>query len=131
MPPIITTLEAIPSPLSSAVILRGLHAAQIAAVLLRIKAGSIAPSGQSHVGSIIRYPGLDLTVFEGVALEDNDLILKPAARGDCDLDGAVTGDDQNLWLDGFNGTLPPCWLSGDFDYNGVVNNADRDCYAGA
>lgn len=131
MPPIITALAEIPSPLVSAIIVRGLNAAQISAAILRIRSGAIVPAVLSHVGSIIRYPGLDLATFEGVALEDNDLILKPATRGDCDLDGTVSGDDMNLWVDGFNGTFPPCWLSGDFDYNGTVNAADRDCYSGS
>jgi len=128
MLPIITIITAIPSPLLSAVILRGFTTAEINTVIQRITAGVIT-SNEEAIGDKPYTSGVDEDTFEGVALEAGDHLLKPTLKGDCDLNGVVDADDLSAFSDGFRGISLPCWSSGDFNRNGIVDANDRAAQA--
>ncbi len=63
------------------------------------------------------------TTFDGIAVSDNDLLVKYTFNGDMNLDGAVNLTDYrrftvNYLLDGTT------WTTGDFNYDGSTNLTD-------
>ena len=65
------------------------------------------------------------TEFNGVAVTENDILVKYTYFGDADLNGVVDGTDYFLIDNAFSaGTVDGGWLNGDFDYNGAVDGTD-------
>lgn len=126
---IVSNINQIPATIEYPLILRGANAQDIANVLARIRTGTIAPAAPHQaVGRIIVTPGFVenyFATYDGETLQLNDLILRGTKFGDGDLDGNVTPDDYNNFLDGYNGTLQPCWLTGDYNGDGDVDTADK------
>ena len=66
------------------------------------------------------------TTFGGVTgLTGNEVLVRVTRFGDSDLNGAVNGDDFDLFLIGFNGGAPSSWLYGDYNYDSAVNTQDQ------
>ncbi len=74
---------------------------------------------------------LGYSSFGGLAVDDNDVLIKYTYVGDSDLNGAVdTSTDFDLYITGLtSGGSLGGWLYGDFDYNGIVDSStDFDLY---
>jgi autotransporter-associated beta strand protein len=61
--------------------------------------------------------------FDGLGVNNSDVLVKYTWYGDTDFNGRVNFDDYVRTDNGFNNHLTG-WLNGDFDYNGVVNFDD-------
>src|SRR5205823_9378152 len=61
--------------------------------------------------------------FDGLPVNNSDVLVKYTYYGDTELNGRVNFDDYVRTDNGFNNHLTG-WLNGDFDYNGQVNFDD-------
>jgi hypothetical protein len=66
------------------------------------------------------------TTFDGIAVDANSVLVKYTFLGDTDLEGQVTGfDEQIVTNNNDNGVTGGGWISGDFGYQGAVNGFDQ------
>ena len=64
-------------------------------------------------------------LFNGLAVNTNDILLKYTYFGDADVSGVVDGTDYFLIDQAFNGAPNGGgWLNGDFDFSGALNGTD-------
>jgi len=87
----------------------------------------IAPSHNTTLGTLTgaefhSAQGPSAT-FDGLPVNNTDVLVKYTYYGDTDLNGRVNFDDYVRIDNGFNNHLTG-WLNGDFDYNGQVNFDD-------
>jgi len=66
---------------------------------------------------------LGTLLFDGVAVQPTDILVKYTTYGDADLNGVTNDDDYTLLQIGY-GNTGVGWELGDFDRNGVVNDDD-------
>ncbi|HZZ42829.1 MAG TPA: family 43 glycosylhydrolase [Tepidisphaeraceae bacterium] len=66
---------------------------------------------------------LGLTTWDSQTVDSTTLLLKVVPAGDTNLDGRVDADDYARTDRGRAKNLSN-WISGDFNYDGVINNAD-------
>ncbi len=62
-------------------------------------------------------------IFDQVAVQPGDILVKYTYYGDSNLDGVVDGSDYTLIDAAFNSHLTG-WYNGDYNYDGVVNGSD-------
>jgi hypothetical protein len=89
---------------------------------------SAARTQTSHATTIglltgAEYHSVGGTTFDGLTVNDTDLLTKYTWYGDTDFNGRVNFDDYVRTDNGFNNHLTG-WLNGDFDLNGSVNFDD-------
>jgi autotransporter-associated beta strand protein len=64
------------------------------------------------------------TSFLAQTVNPTDVLVKYTYSGDSNLDGKVTFDDFQNFLNGFSGAQSARWFSGDFNYSGAVTFDD-------
>jgi hypothetical protein len=75
--------------------------------------------------------GGSFTSFDGQPIGNADILLKHTYFGDANLSGVVdTTIDYGLLTTGSNNHLTG-WSNGDFNYDGIVNSADRTVFENA
>jgi hypothetical protein len=62
-------------------------------------------------------------LFDGVAPDPADVLVKYTYYGDTNLDGQVDGSDYSRIDNGYLNNLTG-WFNGDFNYDGVINGSD-------
>jgi hypothetical protein len=73
--------------------------------------------------------GTIFSAFDGLAVDQNSILIKYTLNGDTNLDGSVGVADLGAVASHFGATAGMTWGQGDFDYNGTVDVADLGALA--
>jgi hypothetical protein len=67
---------------------------------------------------------LGRTVFGGVNVQPNSVLIGYTYSGDANLDGKVNAIDFNALAANYGAASAKLWINGDFNYDGAVNSLD-------
>jgi autotransporter-associated beta strand protein len=105
----------------------------LAAVAGSIKDGHLVSStaasipsygvGFGEAAAVLRLTGDQAGTFGGAAVDATSVLVRYTLLGDANLDGVVNFSDFQRFERGF-GRPSQSWVTGDFDYNGIVDTAD-------
>lgn len=88
-------------------------------------------TASAHRGlAVVDNADLGASSVYGNAIHSKCVFVANVLAGDADLDGNVTLDDFNLFVDGFNTTGKDVWIYGDFDVDGYATAADFGLFSG-
>jgi hypothetical protein len=91
---------------------------------------STAATNTHYTMDLIDNGMLGATMFGGLTVDSNSVIVTEALKGDANLDGSVGAADLTLWKANFGKSNIYSAASGDFNHDGNVGAADLTMWKG-
>ncbi len=115
-------------------------ASNLTAVAARVNSGFAGGAGivSTTMGSGLETVGFGLNsflsypTFNGVAVNDDSVLIKYTYFGDSNLDGFVTDDDLGYFLAGYGSDISANpWILGDYNHDGFTTDDDLGFFLAA